>query len=203
MTRKQAALLAGILALLLFGLLLCACGGSPAPSYSVPDYPYEPADIEGLSLPLRRVEGSGQNPVVSEPAGTLTFKNGLFSADITEFFDPDEDVPIFAEQPGGEEILTSALADTALNVAQFEAEGYTLKYFLYYFHSYYLVAEKDGAEYVLPGCGRTDDTGYQDYGHLFDEPMTLEKFFERIKKYWAQDGAESLSGGWGFDEGLS
>ena len=79
----------------------------------------------------------------------------------------------------------------------------SLIHIFYYFHSYYLVAEKDGVEYVLPGCGRTDDTGYQDYGHLFDEPMTLEKFFERIKKYWAQDGAESLSGGWGFDEGLS
>lgn len=191
MARKQTALLAGVLVLLLFGLLLCACGGSPAPGYSVPDYPYKPADIEGMSLPLRRVQVTNGRPTLTEAVGTITVKNGLFHADV-------EDKNWALEEPGSEQSLTyTCFSDTALSVAQFKAKGYTPMSFLFYYSGYYLVGEKDGQDFVLCCNGRTDETVYRDYGHRFDEPMPMDKFLGLIKEYWAQDDAESQSGGYG------
>ena len=191
MARKQTALLAGVLVLLLFGLLLCACGGSPAPGYSVPDYPYKPADIEGMSLPLRRVQVTNGRPTLTEAVGTITVKNGLFHADV-------EDKNWALEDMGEEQTLTDhCFSDAALSVAQFSEEGYSLSHFLFYHQSYYLVAEKNGADFVLSCNGRTDDMNYSCYGYLFDEPMPTDKFFDLIKQYWAQYDAESQSGGYG------
>lgn len=160
------------------------------PSFEDPTKKYSPVDLTGVSFPLKRIEVKDGTPSITEAVGTIIYEDELFCAkDITSFaWVIEENAPE----------LSHFLRETAVCVSQFNATGYHSTYLLYYYHLYYLVAEKDGEAFVLPCLGRTEESSFFDWGYHFVDPMKLSDFLHMIERYQSDPENASASGGWGY-----
>lgn len=164
--------------------VLCACAGDH--QSSSPSGDYEQVSLDGLDLPCYVISVVDKVPMLREQNGvSIRYHEGKL-------------LLCTADSLKEESMREGILEGVVQSYSQYIACGYEAVYFMRYREeAFYLAAEKNGVLYVLPCVERGGD-GRGDLA-IFDEPLSMNEFFCRIERFQRSPGAESLSGGYGFD----